>query len=207
MWDAVLTALRQRAARGAEVRLQTGRAPGLREAALMHLDATRRRLAPAGTAVLIDGRIRYAGLPALSDAFADIGCGERPQLGLCARWEDGEGYCYALPLGAGAVREAALGMILRAERRVRLLFPAPDAALTEALLQAERAGAAVEVYTGRGSPALQVGKAVHIDARVRTLACCVDGSMAILGNRAGGLWVCGDGAAGLEVFFTATFHT
>ena len=106
-----------------------------------------------------------------------------------------------------AAREAALRMIARAERRVRLLSPAPDAALTEALLQAECAGAAVEVYTGRGSPALRVGKAVRIDARVRTLACCVDGTLAVLGNRAGGLWVCGDGAAGLEDFFTATFHT
>ena len=199
VWDTLLTALRQRAARGVDVQLDVGRAPGLREASLMHIGRTGRGpFAPEGTAVLIDGRIRYAGLPALCDAFAGLRGGKRPRLDLCARWEAGGGYCYAMPLGVHAAEAAAMHMIARAERSVRLLCPGPDAELTEALLRAERAGARVHIITGGCRAAPQVGEAVCAGARVRATACCVDGTLAVLGNPAGGLWLCGDGAAGLE---------
>ena len=204
VWDAILTALRQRSARGVDVELRVGRAPGLREAALMHLDVMRRPFPPSGTAVLIDGRIRYAGLPALSDAFA--GLGARPQPDLCARWEAGEGYCYAMPLDGPGAEAAALLSIARAERSVRLLLPGPDAALTEALVQAERAGAEVHVLTGYRGAVPQVGGAVCAVARVRSLACCVDGALAVTGSRAGGLWLYGDGAAHLEEVFASAFR-
>ncbi len=172
VWDILLTALRQRAARGVDVCLRIGSAPGLREAGHMHIRVERRSPPfPAGTAALIDGRIRYAGLPALCDAFA--GLRKTPWITACLRWEAGGGDCYALPAGPRSARTAVLSMAGRAERSFCLTAPrrSPDPALRAALRMAAESGVQVRVVSGR---------------RVHAIACRADDRQAFTG----GLWVC-----------------
>ena len=159
VFDTVLTALRQCAARGVDVRLILGprcRLSGLRE--LRHMRIGMARPGPFtanGAAILIDGRVCYAGAIALRDDWAGLRSSRRPWIAPCLRLEGGaaeafgerfaahwrettpqpppdrarnvgpEQYCYVLPLGGAALRRAVLSMVHRAEERVWLLTPRP----------------------------------------------------------------------------------
>ena len=166
VWDTVFTALRQCAARGAEVSLGL---PGLRadELRRMHI----RPVPPAWcTQAEIDGRIVYAGLPVLCDAFAGLRSEAPPRLLACLRWEAGADYGYAMDVRPRRLPAAALNMTVRAERSVTLMAPRLSPALRAGLRLAADAGVQVRVIRGG-----------------RGLACCADGCQAL----SGGLWVCG----------------
>ena len=169
VWDAVFTALRQRAARGVDVGLGLPGFPA-DELSRMHI----RPLPPARyTQAEIDGRIVYAGLPVLCDAFAGLRCRQAPWVTGCLRWEAGEDYGYAMAVPPRRALAAVIGMTARAEHSVTLLTPRLSPALRAALDQAAEAGVQVKVIRG---------------GRVHALACCVDGNQAL----AGGLWVYGE---------------
>ena len=214
VWDTVLYALRQRAARGVDVRLILG--PGCRFAelgALRHMRIRCIRGDPGPACVLVDGALCFAGPIALRDEWAALRSGRRHHTAPCLRLEGAAaavfaqafairwhrltgqtppalpppkqsgGYCYAMPMDAGALRRAAATAILRAERSVRL--QGRDLRLAPALGMAGRAG-------------------VHVASRrAGTTACCIDGTCAILGGPGGGLWLYGDGAAGVEALLAS----
>lgn len=227
VWDTVLTALRQRAARGVDVRLILGpgcRLPGLRELRHMRIRWTRRALhVPGADCAVIDAGVCFAGAIILRDEWAGLRSSRRPWLAPCLRLEGGAaeafalrfasrwqaltgqappelpppadpgGYCYIRPLQAQALHAAVVRMIHRAEHSIWLLCPEPR--LFPALRLAERAGVEVRVLGG-AAPGLRTG--VRTGRRIRAMACCTDGAAAVLGGRGGGLWLFGDGAAGLE---------
>ena len=239
VWDTVLTALRQRAARGVDVHLILGpgcRLPGVRSLRHMRIRCARRGpFAPGGQAILIDDRVCYAGAIALRDDWAGLRSSQRPWIAPCLRLEGdaatafgarfaaylqdtaaqappaeprdrAPGYCYVLPLGGAALRRAVLSMIHRAEDNVWLLTPrpGPDPAVAAALRLADRSGAEVHVLSGCSRAVRGVSTLACTGGQARTLACCVDGALAVVGGHAGGIWLYGDAAAGLEAFLART---
>ena len=228
MWETVLTVLRQRAARGVDVRVVwDGRRSRLPINYVNQLGFMRIRSRalyrgkPLRTAIIDDGLLYYGSLQISDDRI-----GLRSRLGECLsgavrmRGSAAEAMCgrflshfpdilsapevqpsreYGYICWTSDMPRAVRNLILRAEHSVCLLAPRIPRPVGEALRLAAASGVAVRAVVAHlPGRALPGIELVRFAGRVRGFACCADGQTALVSGGREGLWLHCRGVAEIE---------
>lgn len=228
MWQTVLMVLRQKAARGVDVRvIWDGRRSCLPMNYVNQLRYMRIRCRvlyrgrPFRAVLIDDGLLYFGGLQISDDR---IGLWSR--LGDCRagvlrmRGSAAEAICgrflshfpdipsapdvkpsreYGYVCWTSDVPRAARNLILRAERSVCLMAPRITRGVGDVLRLAAASGVTVRAVVAH-PPGRRLPGAdlVRFPGRVQGLACCADGQTALISGGREGLWLHGRGAAGIE---------
>ena len=222
MWETMLDVLRQRAARGADVRVDCdGRLPlhDVRRLEQMRIHCRVRHRFGSSLALLIDDETLYAGCMEICDAQIGLRCRRGDRLAgmlrlygsaaasvggrffpddlkerdLAQTRESGE-YSYVSSFSGRS--GTVLNLIRRAERSIDLMAPRLDGQVRRALNLAAASGIAVWAVVGHPPPRMPPDiQLARFPGRIQGTTCCADGRTAVLAAGGEGIWLHGRGAA------------